>query len=223
MLNGILGRKVGMTRLFTADGRWIPVTLIEAGPCTVVQRKSAAKDGYDAVQLGFGEAKEGRCTMPVRGHFKAAGVTPKRHLFEFRVTGDDELKPGDEIKTDIFAIGEFVDVTGTSKGKGFAGVIKRHHYSGGPGTHGSNFHRAPGSIGQSAYPAEVYKGKGLPGHMGDERVTAQNVEVVDVDSEKNLLVVRGAVPGANGGLLMVRRSVKGRVRKAAEKSEKGSK
>ncbi len=252
MLNGILGKKVGMTRIFTPDGRWIPVTLIEAGPCAVVQRKCEETDGYDAVQLGFQELKEKRCTKPVAGHFAKAKVTPKRRLVEFRVAKDSALATGGEVRIEtvtekkkvkdkekgeeveveiikfkigdwVLQIGDSVDVTGRSKGKGFAGVIKRHHYNGGPGTHGSNFHRAPGSIGQSAYPAEVYKGKGLPGHMGDERVTAQNLEVVEVDAEKNLLVVRGAVPGANGGIVMVRRSIKARARKAGEKTEKGSK
>lgn len=252
MLNGILGRKVGMTRLFTQDGRWIPVTLIEAGPCAVVQRKHEETDGYEAVQLGFEDVKEQRCTRPVAGHFAKAKVQPKRRLAEFRVTKDSALAAGDEVKIEtvkekkkvkdkekgeevevevtkfrlgewVLQIGDSVDVTGQSKGKGFAGVIKRHHFSGGPGTHGSNFHRAPGSIGQSAFPAEVYKGKGLPGHMGHERVTAQNLEVVEVDAEKNLLAVRGAIPGANGCIVMVRRSVKGRARKPDQKTEKGSK
>jgi large subunit ribosomal protein L3 len=208
MVNGLLGRKLGMTRIFTEDGRWIEVTLVQAGPCTVVQRKTKGTDGYEAVQVGFEDAKETRCTKPQRGHFKHAGVNPKRILREFRITDASELKAGDEIRTDIFKAGDHVDVSGTSKGCGFAGVMKRHGYQGGPGTHGSNFHRRPGSIGQSAWPAEVYKGKPLPGHMGDVRVTTQNLEVLEVDSEKNLLVLRGCVPGARGGLVVVKHSVK---------------
>jgi large subunit ribosomal protein L3 len=209
MANGILGRKIGMTRVFTEDGRWVPVTVIEAGPCTVVQRKTAESDGYDAVQVGFGAKKEKATTKPLRGHFEKAGVEPRRALREFRVPAGSELQAGDQIRADMFKAGDFVDVSGVSKGKGFAGVIKRHGYGGGPGGHGSNFHRAPGSIGQSAYPSEVYKGKGLPGHMGAERVTVRNLEVVRVEPEKNMLAVRGAVPGANGTLVTVRASAKG--------------
>jgi large subunit ribosomal protein L3 len=208
MLNGLLGKKLGMTRIFTEDGRWIEVTLLEAGPCLVVQRKTQEHEGYDAVQLGFGDANERRLTKPLLGHFKKAGVAIKRALREFRVEKDNGLKPGDEIRVDIFKAGDRVDVSGTSKGKGFAGGIKRHHWSGGPGTHGSNFHRRPGSIGQSASPGHVLKGKTLPGHMGDERVTTQNLEVVNVDPTKNLIAVRGSVPGAPGGLIVVKKSVK---------------
>ncbi len=208
MTTGILGKKLGMTRIFTQDGKWVEVTLIQAGPCVVVQRKTEEKDGYNAVQLGFGDIKPSRCTKPLRGHFEKAGVPTKRFLREFRVEKDSPLKPGDEVKIDIFKIGDRVDISGKSKGRGFAGVVKRHGYSGGPGTHGSNFHRRPGSIGQSAYPAEVYKGKGLPGHMGDVRVTIQNLEIVDIVPEKNLLVVRGSIPGANGGLVEIKHTVK---------------
>jgi large subunit ribosomal protein L3 len=210
MVDGLLGKKIGMTRLFTEDGRWIEVTVLETGPCTVVQRKTRDKDGYDAVQLGFGEVKEQRLKKPQRGHFEKAGVAPRKTLREFRVEESSELKTGDELKVDLFATGERVDVVGQSKGKGFAGVIKRHGFGGGPGGHGSHFHRAPGSIGQCADPAKVYKNKKLPGHMGNRRVTAQNLEVVNVDADRNLLLVRGAVPGANGGLVMVRKAVKGR-------------
>ncbi len=210
MVGGLLGKKVGMTRIFTEDERWIDVTVLEAGPCLVVQCKTKDKDGYDAVQLGFGEVKESRCTKPRLGHFKKAGVAPVRSLREFRLQGESELKPGDEIKADIFQAGDRVDVSGTSKGKGFAGVIKRYGFKGGPGGHGSHFHRAPGSIGQSADPAKVYKNKKLPGHMGNSRVTIENLEVIDVDAAKNLLVVRGSVPGASGGLVMVRKSIKGK-------------
>ncbi len=209
MLKGLLGLKLGMTRVFTEDGRWIPVTLLQAGPCTVVQRKTRANDGYEAVQVGFGEKKEKRCTKPVLQHFKRAGVAPKRVLKEFKVDDDDALKPGDEVGTDIFKKGDRVDVSGLSKGRGFAGVIKRHNFGGGPGGHGSNFHRAPGSVGASADPSEVVKGKKMPGRMGNASVTIQNLEIVDVMPEKNLLVIRGAVPGANGGMIMVKHTVKG--------------
>lgn len=209
MVKGILGRKLGMTRIFTEDGRWIEVTLLEAGPCTVIQRKHVEKDGYDAVQVGFDNAREKRVNKPLRGHFAKSGVTPKKFLKEFVLNGDADLKEGDTIKSDVFQPGDRVDVSGTSKGKGFAGVIKRHGYGGGPGGHGSNFHRGPGSIGQSADPAKVFKGKPLPGQMGTKRRTTQNLEVVKVDPEKNLLVVRGCVPGANGGYVVVKQSVKG--------------
>jgi len=208
MATGILGKKLGMTRIFTQDGQWIDVTLVQAGPCVVIQRKTEKKDGYEAVQVGFDDIKPKRCTKPLKGHFEKAGVPPKRFLKEFRVEADNPLKPGDEIKLDIFKIGDRVDISGKSKGRGFAGVVKRFGYSGGPGTHGSNFHRRPGSIGQSAYPSEVYKGKGLPGHMGNVRVTVQNLEVVDVVPEKNLLVIRGSIPGANGGLVEIKHTVK---------------
>lgn len=209
MVNGILGKKVGMTRVFTEDGRWIDVTVVEAGPCTVVQRKTDESDGYSAVQLGFGERKEKQCTKPQKGHFDKAGIAPKRTIREFAVEADSELKAGDEITAEIFKAGDLVDICGTSKGKGFAGVIKRHGFSGGPGGHGSHFHRAPGSMGQSATPSKIFKNKKLPGHMGNVRVTTQNLEVVEVDPEKNLLVIRGSVPGANGGVLTVSKSVKG--------------
>jgi large subunit ribosomal protein L3 len=209
MLNGLLGKKLGMTRMFTEDGRWMDVTLVEAGPCTVVQRKTQGKEGYDAVQVGYGELKKSRINKPTSGHFAKANVAPKRTLREFRIEAASELKPGDEIRADIFQAGDRVDVSGETKGKGFAGVMKRHGYHGGPGGHGSNFHRAPGSIGQSADPAEVIKNKGLPGHMGTNRVTVQNLEVLNVDVEKNLVVVRGCIPGANGGMVLVKKSVKG--------------
>ena len=210
MVNTLLGKKLGMTRVFTEDGRWVPVTVLEAGPCTIVQRKTGDTDGYDAIQVGFGEAKEIRCTKPELGHFKKAGLTPKRVLREFRVESGSELKAGDQIKSDIFKAGDRIDISGTTKGKGFQGVIKRHNMHGGPAAHGSMFHRAPGSIGQSADPSKVYKGKRLPGHMGQVGRTIQNVEVVRVDAERNIVRVRGAVPGANGGLVVLKHSVKGR-------------
>jgi len=217
---GLLGTKLGMTRVFTEDGRWIDVTLLEAGPCTVVQRKTQEREGYEAVQVGYGEVNERRLTKPLRGHFAKCDVPPKRTLREFRISRDSELKPGDELRADLFKVGDRVDVIGTSKGKGFAGGIKRHGWSGGPRTHGSNFHRAPGSIGQSATPGHVIKGKPMPGHMGNARITVQNLEVVTVDDTKNLLAVRGAVPGANGGLVIVKQSVKGNDGRGAKKGAK---
>ena len=210
MVNGLLGRKLGMTRVFTDAGQWIHVTVLEAGPCKVVQRKTTEQDGYEAVQLGFGAFKESRLTKPMRGHFGKADIAPARTLREFRVANGTELKPGDDIKADIFAAGDRVDVSGTTKGKGFAGVIKRHKFKGGPARHGSHFHRAPGSIGQSADPSKVYKGKRMPGHMGNTNVTVQNIEVVQVDAEKNLLLLRGCIPGANGTVVKVSKSVKQR-------------
>lgn len=209
MTTGLIGKKLGMTRLFTEDGRWIDVTVLEAGPCTVVQRKTKETDGYDAVQLGYDDVNEKRCNKPLRGHYKKAGIAPKRTLRELRVGENSELGQGDEVKADIFTAGDRVDVSGKSKGKGFAGVIKRHGFSGGPGGHGSHLHRAPGSIGQSADPSKVYKGKKMPGRMGNHRVTVRNLEVVTVDSERNLLMVRGCVPGANGGVVMVKKTSKG--------------
>jgi large subunit ribosomal protein L3 len=210
MVNALLGKKLGMTRVFTENGRWIPVTVVQAGPCQVVQRKSTETDGYDAVQVGFDEKKESRCNKPEMGHFKKSGVTPKRTLREFRVDAAEELKAGDSISPDIFKPGDRIDISGVTKGKGFQGVIKRHGMHGGPAAHGSMFHRAPGSIGQSADPSKVYKGKKLPGQMGNVQRTVQNVEVVRVDTDKNIVLVRGAVPGANGGLVVLRHSVKGR-------------
>lgn len=210
MQTGLIGKKLGMTRVFTEDGRWIDVTAVEAGPCTVVQRKTKEIDGYDAVQVGFGDIDENRCKKPARGHFEKAGVSPKRTLRELRVSADSELNAGDEIKADIFEIGDRVDVSGTSKGKGFAGAMKRHGFGGGPGGHGSHFHRAPGSMGMSATPSRIFKNKKLPGHMGNQKVTVKNLEVVTVDPERNLLLIRGAVPGANGGLITVSKTTKGR-------------
>jgi len=212
MVTGLLGRKLGMTRIFTEDGRSIPVTLLEVGPCPVVQRKTCENDRYEAVQLGFGEVRETRLNKPQRGHFGKAGAQPTRVLREFAVRGECELKPGDVVGADLFKAGDRVDVSGRTKGKGFAGVIKRHGFGGGPGGHGSMFHRAPGSIGMSADPARVLKGKPMPGRMGHVRVTVQNLEVVRVDADKNLLVVRGAVPGANGGVVEVNKSIKKRGR-----------
>ncbi len=201
-MKGILGKKIGMTQVFTEDGRLIPVTVIEAGPVRVVQKKEKDKDGYDALQIGFDLIrKEKNITKPMKGHFKKGSTPPFRFLREMYMEG---FGSGDEITVDIFSRGERISVTGTSKGKGFQGVMKRHNYSGGPGSHGSMFNRAPGSIGQSAYPSRVWKNKALPGHMGDERVTVKNIEVFDVRKEQNLMLVKGAVPGANGGYLIIK-------------------
>ena len=207
MINGLLGKKVGMTQLMNDDGTVVPVTVIQAGPCVVVQRKTVAQDGYDAAQLGFVEFVKGkRVTRPMAGHFKKADIAPVRLLREFEITGDEDVKAGDRFQVGMFATGESVHVTGTTKGRGFAGVIKRYHFGGGQATHGSMFHRAPGSIGQSAYPSRVWKGQKMPGHLGSRRVTVQSLGVERVDEEKNLLFVRGAVPGPNGGYVMIRKT-----------------
>lgn len=207
MKKAILGKKIGMTQIFDEKGVAIPVTVIEAGPCTVVQVKTKDADGYEAIQLGFGEVKEKKLIKPMKGHFTKANVTPKKHLSEFRL---DEISynVGDEIKADIFSVGETVDVTGTSKGKGFQGVIKRHGQSRGPMGHGSMYHRRPGSMGSTSTPGRVFKGKKLPGHMGRVTVTIQNLDVVRVDLDKNVILVKGSVPGAKGAILKVKSAVK---------------
>ena len=205
-VQGIIGRKVGMTQVYAEDGRAIPATVIEAGPCVVVQRKSKAKDGYSAVQLGLVEARKlKRITKPMKGHFAKAGLPPCRVLREFRVEDGAEVKVGDRVSVELFAAGETVKVTGVSKGKGFQGVMKRHHFRGGAATHGSMFHRAPGSIGASAFPSRVLKGTRGAGHMGTDRVTVRNLKVVRVDAGNNLLVVRGAVPGPGGGYVVIQK------------------
>ncbi len=212
MISGIIGRKMGMTQLFAEDGTVTPVTVIKAGPCVVVQTKSAAgRDGYNAVQLGFVEDKPIRMknvTKPLQGHFEktGGGLPPTRILRELRLTDEPEVSIGDQIKVDLFADGDNVDVVGKSKGRGFAGTIKRHNFKRGPESHGSMNVRAPGSIGQSAYPSRVIKGTRSSGHMGDERITIQGLTVARVDVENNLLMVRGAVPGPNGGLVIVKKS-----------------
>lgn len=212
MISGIIGRKVGMTQLFGEDGTVIPVTVIKAGPCVVVQTKSAAgRDGYNAVQLGLVEDKPIRIknvTKPLRGHFEktGGGVPPTRVLKEIRLTGEPEATIGDQVKVDLFADGDAVEVVGKSKGRGFAGTVKRHKFNRGPESHGSMNVRAPGSIGQSAYPSRVIKGTRSSGHMGDARVTIKGLTVAKVDIENNLLMVRGAVPGRNGGLVIVKKS-----------------
>ena len=213
MINGIIGKKIGMTQLFAADGTVTPVTVIKAGPCVVVQKKSAAgADGYDAVQLGLVEdrpIKLKNVNKPMRGHFEktGGGMPPTRILKEIRVReGDDELNVGDQVLVSQFADGDTIDVIGRSKGRGFAGTVKRHHFNRGPESHGSMNVRAPGSIGASAYPSRVIKGTRSSGHMGDERVTVKNLTVARVDVENNLLMVRGAVPGANGSVVVVRKA-----------------
>lgn len=206
MATTILGRKLGMSQVWSDDDRLIPVTVIEAGPCFVSQVKTKKTDGYDAVQLAFGDLKAGRANKPAAGHFAKAKIEPKRYLHEARLNGDESFRRGQKITVDVFEVGARVDVTGTSKGKGFAGVMKRHNFKGGPGGHGSHFHRAPGSIGMCASPSRVLRGIGLPGHMGDETVTVKKLEVIKVDTEQNLLLIKGAVPGGKNGLLVIRAS-----------------
>ena len=208
MKKAILGTKVGMTQIFGENGEMIPVTVVLAGPCTVVQKKTTETDGYEAVQVGFGEVKEKSLNKPQKGHFAKADVANKKYLREFRLEDCQSLNVGDEIKADIFEAGEKIDVTGISKGKGFAGPMKRWGLHRGPMTHGSGYHRGSGSMGACSNPGRVMKGKKLPGHMGVERVTIQNLDVVRVDNDKNLILVKGAVPGPKGGLLIVKDSVK---------------
>jgi large subunit ribosomal protein L3 len=201
-MKGILGKKIGMTQVFTEEGRLVPVTVIEAGPVKVVQKKEKDRDGYDAVQIGFDEIrKEKNVTKPMLGHFKKASLPAYRFLRELNVDG---LNAGDEITADIFASGEMLTITGLSKGKGFQGVMRRHNFKGGPASHGSMFKRAPGSIGQSSYPSRVFKNRKMPGRMGGEKVTMKNIEIFDVRSEQNLILVKGAVPGANGSYLIIK-------------------
>ena len=205
-VQGIIGRKVGMTQVYAEDGQAIPATVIEAGPCVVVQRKSKGKDGYSAVQVGLVEPRTvKRVTKAMKGHFEKAGLPPCRVLREFRVEDGAEVKVGDRFSVELFAAGDKVRVTGISKGKGFQGVVKRHHFRGGAATHGSMFHRAPGSIGASAFPSRVLKGMRAGGHMGSDRVTVRNVEVVRVDAGKNILVVKGSIPGAGGSYVVIRK------------------
>jgi large subunit ribosomal protein L3 len=206
-VQGIIGRKVGMTQVYDEDGRAYPVTVIEAGPCVVVQRKAKEKDGYSAVQLGLVEpGKAKKVTKPMKGHFDKAGLPPCRVLREFRVADGAEVKVGDKVNVDLFAAGDTISVSGTSRGLGFQGVVKRHHFRGGAATHGSMFHRAPGSIGASAWPSRTLKGMKAGGHMGSEKVTVRNLQVVRVDAGNNLLVVRGSVPGAGGAIVVIRKS-----------------
>jgi len=207
MKKGLIGKKLGMTQVFSDEGA-IPVTVIEAGPCVVIQKKSAGKDGYEAIQVGFGRKKPKNVTKPLQGHYKKADKGLFRFLKEFRVESSNEYELGAELTADIFEVGDFVDVTGTSKGRGYAGVVKRHGFRGGRATHGSMFHRAPGSIGASADPSRVLKGRKLPGHMGDQRVTVQNLTVLGIRPEMNIILVKGAVPGTNNGIVLIRESIK---------------
>jgi len=206
MVEGLIGKKIGMSQRFDDDGNAIPVTIIKAGPCTVIQKKTREKDGYAAVQLGFVEEKAvRRPAKPQVGHFKKSGIPVVRKLQEVGCADAANIKEGDQVLVDIFEIGETVHVVGTSKGKGFAGVVKRHHFAGGDAAHGSMFHRAPGSIGASSFPSRVVKGMRMGGHMGDERVTVRNLRVIEMDKDNNLLVVKGAVPGARGGYLLIKK------------------
>jgi large subunit ribosomal protein L3 len=210
-VEGIIGRKVGMTQVYADDGRAIPVTVIAAGPCVVVQRKSKGKDGYSSVQLGLVEDRKVKTvTKAMKGHFEKTGqgLPPCRVVREVRVADTDEAKVGDKVSVAAFAAGDRITVVGISKGKGFQGVVKRHHFRGGAATHGSMFHRAPGSIGSSAFPSRVLKGMRAAGHMGQDQVTVRNLTIVRVDAENNTLVVKGAVPGGGGGLLMIRKTPK---------------
>jgi large subunit ribosomal protein L3 len=206
-VNGILGRKVGMTQIFTSDGTVVPVTVVAAGPCLVVQRKTTDKDGYDAVQIGLVEARpDRRANRARKGHADRAGVAPMRNVAEVEADGEEAVKPGDKVLCDTFKEQELVDVIGVSKGKGFAGVIRRHHFRGGAATHGSMFHRAPGSIGASAFPSRVMKGNRSSGRLGGRQATAKNLLVVRVDLEKNLIYLRGPVPGARRSLVKIVRA-----------------
>ena len=208
MKKAIIGKKIGMTQIFDETGKVIPVTAIEAGPCVIAQIKTVETDGYDAIQLGFGDVKESKVNKPEKGHFSKANVTPKKHLREFRLDSLEGLKVGDELKADVFSVGDSVDIQGTSKGKGFQGVIKRHGQSRGPMGHGSMYHRRPGSMGPTSTPGRVFKGKKLPGHMGVQTVTIQNLDVVRVDMDKNVLLVKGSVPGPKGAILKIKATVK---------------
>ena len=206
-MKGILGKKLGMTQIFTEEGIVVPVTVVEAGPNVVTQVKTVEKDGYNAIQVGFEDAKEKSLNKPQKGHLAAANVL-KKHLKEFRVEAVDAYTVGQEIKADVFAAGEMIDVTGISKGKGFQGPIKRHGQSRGPESHGSRYHRRPGSMGACSYPGRVFKNKKLAGHMGSVKVTVQNLEVVRVDADKNFILVKGAIPGAKGSVVTLKEAVK---------------
>ena len=208
MKKDILGKKLGMTQIFDENGKVIPVTVVEAGPCVVVQKKTVEKEGYDAIQVGFGTLREALRNKPVKGHFAKAGVSLRRYIKEFRLDSVSEYEVGQEIKADVFAAGEKIDVSGISKGKGFAGVIKRWNFHRGPETHGSKFHRAVGSMGASSDPSRTFKNKKLPGHMGNVNTTVINLTVAKVMPEKNLILIKGGIPGPNKGLVVIRNAVK---------------
>lgn len=207
MGKGILGRKIGMTQIFSPEGRAVPVTVVEAGPCVVIQKKTVATDGYNAIQLGFAEQKERLVIKPMKGHFAKAGVKPFKFLQEIRIDVNESFDLGQELKADVFAEGEYVDVTGTSKGKGFAGVIKRWNFNRASMTHGSMYHRRTGSLGATD-PARVFKGRKLPGRLGGVKTTIQGLQVAKVDADRNLLLIKGAIPGANGSFVIVKNTVK---------------
>ena len=208
MKKAIIGKKIGMTQIFDEKGKVVPVTVIETMPNVVAQVKTVETDGYDAVQLGYGEVKENKVNKPIKGHYAKASLAPKKHLREFRLDSVEGIKVGDEFKADIFVAGDKIDVQGTTKGKGFQGVIKRHGQSRGPMGHGSMYHRRPGSMGSTSTPGRVFKGKKLPGHMGMQTVTIQKLEVVRVDMDKNVILVKGSVPGVKGAILKIKSSVK---------------
>src|SRR5687767_15186882 len=223
MVNAIIGRKIGMTQLFAEDGSVVPATVIKAGPCVVVQRKTATTDGYESVQIGLVDGKPAKVRNPLAGHYKKANVPPTRVLREVALAKDGDPKVGDQILVTMFENGERVDVIGTSRGKGFQGVVKRHHFAGGAATHGSMFHRAPGSIGASSFPSRVIKGMRMGGRMGGKRITTLNLKVVSIDTDQNLLLLRGAVPGAPNGVVLVRRAIakKKDPQPQSEKAKKG--
>ena len=208
MEKAIIGKKVGMTQIFDEKGLVVPVTVIEAGPCVIAQVKTVETDGYNAIQLGYGDVKENRINRPEKGHFAKAKITAKKHLREFRVSEVADAIVGNEVKADVFVAGDKIDVQGTTKGKGFQGVIKRHGQHRGPMGHGSMYHRRPGSMGSTSTPGRVFKGKKLPGHMGVQTVTIQNLDVVKVDTDKNVILVKGSVPGPKGAILKIRKTVK---------------
>jgi large subunit ribosomal protein L3 len=220
MVNGIIGRKIGMTQLFAEDGSVVPATIIKAGPCVIVQRKTTAADGYESVQIGLVDAAPAKVRKPLAGHYKKANVPPTRVRREVALAADgkekSDPKPGDQILVSMFENGERVDVIGTSRGKGFQGVVKRHHFAGGAATHGSMFHRAPGSIGASSFPSRVIKGMRGAGRMGGDRITVRNLKVAKVDAENHLLIVRGAIPGAPTGYVLVRKAVAAKKIKVAQ-------
>ena len=226
MVTGIIGRKVGMTQVFEADGTVVPATVIKAGPCVVVQAKTAQTDGYESVQLGLVDPTAPKANKPMTGHYKTAGVPVTRVRREVKIApGGDAVKAGDQVLCNMFAAGERVDVIGTGRGKGFQGVMKRHHFAGGGASHGSMFHRAPGSIGASSFPSRVVKGMRAAGRMGGARITTRNLKVVSVNADEHLLVLRGAVPGAPGGVVIVRRAIarKPDPKPQIEKPKKGKK
>lgn len=208
MKKAIIGKKIGMTQIFDANGKIVPVTVIEAGPCVVVQKKTVEKDGYDAIQVGFGDIRETLVNKPRKGHFASAGVAIKRHIKELRLTDITGYEVGQEIKADVFEVGERVDISGVSKGKGFQGTIKRWNANRGPMSHGSKFHRSVGSMGGSSDPSRTFKNKKLPGHMGNVNTTVLNLEVVKIMPEKNVILIKGGVPGPNKGIVVIRNTVK---------------